>query len=222
METGMITAATTTANTASTSSTAKNTLSQDSFLKLLVAQLKNQDPTSASSQDPNQMIQQLTGFSSLEQATQSNTLLQGLQSQSQALFQAQAASMVGKSVKVDGSGFYLKSGQATMGLNLSATANVTVTITDANGNVVATLPKGEMGAGDNTLTWNGKDASGNTMPDGDYKVSIKATSASGAAVPYTSSLNMKVDSVVFNTDGSISLVSNGHTFDLSNVLQVLA
>ena len=222
METGMITAATTTANTASTSSTAKNTLSQDSFLKLLVAQLKNQDPTSASSQDPNQMIQQLTGFSSLEQATQSNTLLQGLQAQSQALFQAQAASMVGKSVKVDGSGFYLKSGQATMGLNLSATANVTVTITDANGNVVATLPKGEMGAGDNTLTWNGQDASGNTLPDGDYKVSIKATSASGAAVPFTSSLNMKVDSVVFNTDGSISLVSNGHTFDLSNVLQVLA
>ncbi len=223
METGMITAATTTASTTtSTSSTAKNTLSQDSFLKLLVAQLKNQDPTSASSQDPNQMIQQLTGFSSLEQATQTNTLLQGLQSQSQALFQAQAAAMVGKSVKVDGSGFYLKSGQATMGLNLSAAADVTVTITDANGHVVATLPKGEMAAGDNTLTWNGQDSAGNTLPDGDYKVSIKATSASGAAVPYTSNLSMKVDSVVFNTDGSISLISNGHSFDLSNVLQVLA
>jgi flagellar basal-body rod modification protein FlgD len=106
--------------------------------------------------------------------------------------------------------------------SLSAAANVTVTVTDANGNVVATLPKGDLAAGDNTLTWNGKDASGNTLPDGDYKVSIKALSASGAAVPYTSSLNMKVDSVVFNTDGSISLVSNGHTFDLSNVLQVLA
>lgn len=219
METGMVTAATT---TASTTSTAKNTLDQDSFLKLLVAQLKNQDPTSASSQDPNQMIQQLTGFSSLEQATRTNTLLQGLQSQSQALFQAQAAALVGKTVKVDGSGFSLKSGQASMGLNLSGAADVTLTVKDAKGNVVATIHEGNLPAGDQTLTWNGLDAAGNPLPDGDYAVSLKVVSPGGTAVPFSTNLIRKVDSVAFNTDGSITLFSNGQTFSLANVIQVLS
>lgn len=223
METGMITAASTaTPTNTSTSATASNTISQDSFLQLLVAQLKNQDPTSASSQDPSAMIQQLTSFSSLQQATQTNTLLQGLQSQNQAIFQAQAAAMVGKNVKVDGSGFSLKSGQASMGLNLSAAANVTLSVTDASGHVVATIPEGNLAAGDQTLSWNGTGTNGTALPDGDYSVSVSATSASGSAVPYTTSLTRKVDSVIFNTDGSISLVSNGQTFSLSNVLQVLS
>ena len=219
METGMITA--TTPPQASTAATAKNNLGQDAFLQLLVAQLKNQDPTGASA-DPNQMIQQLTSFSSLEQATQTNTLLKGLQSQSMALFQTQAASLVGKTVRVDGSGFSLHGGQASMGLNLSAPADVTLTVRDAQGNVVATLPEGNLGQGDQTLTWNGTDASGNPLPDGDYMVSVSAKSTSGAAVPFSTSLTLKVDSVAFNTDGSISLFSNGHTFSLSNVLQVLS
>lgn len=223
METGLITSTTTApAATGATSATAKNNLNQDSFLQLLVAQLKNQDPTSATAQDPNQMIQQLTAFSSLDQATQTNSLLQGLQSQNQALFQAQAAAMVGKTVKVDGSGFHLQGGQATFGLNLSAPADVTVTVTDAKGNIVATLPEGELAAGDQSIAWNGKDASGNPLPDGDYKVAVKATGSDGKAVPYTTSLTLKVDSVVFNTDGSIALLSNGNRFSLSNVLQVLS
>jgi len=220
METGMITAATSTA-TATQSTSPKNALDKDAFLKLLVAQLKNQDPTGAG-QDPNQMVQQLTSFSSLEQATQTNTLLQGLQSQSQALFQAQAASLVGKTVKVDGSGFALKAGQASMGLNLSASADVTLTVRDPNGNVVATIPEGSLNQGDQTLTWNGTDASGKTLPDGEYQVQVSAKSISGSAVPYTTSLNLKVDSVAFNTDGSISLSANGHVFSLTNVLQVLS
>lgn len=225
MDTSMISSVSTTPSPTSsaTSTTANNTISQDSFLQLLVAQLKNQDPTSASSQDPNQMIQQLTAFSTLDQATQTNTLLQGLQSQNQALFQAQAAAMVGKTVKVDGSGFHLQGGQAgNLGLNLSAAANVTVTVTDASGHVVATLPEGQLSAGNQTVSWNGKDASGNTLPDGDYSVTVNATGADGKAVPYTSNLTLKVDSVVFNSDGSISLMSNGNAFSLSNVLQVLS
>ena len=65
METGMISATTAATTTASKTATAKNSLDKDGFLKLLVAQLKNQDPTGAG-QDPNAMVQQLTSFSSLE------------------------------------------------------------------------------------------------------------------------------------------------------------
>ena len=87
---------------------------------------------------------------------------------------------------------------------------------------MATIPKGTLPAGDQTLTWNGTDGSGNILPDGDYSVAVTATSPSGAAVPYTTSLIRKVDSVAFNTDGSIALFSNGQTFSLANVIQVLS
>lgn len=218
METGMISATTAAATTSS--ATAKNSLDKDGFLKLLVAQLKNQDPTGAG-QDPNQMVQQLTSFSSLEQSQQTNTLLQGLQAQTSGLFQAQTASLVGKNVKVDGSGFNLKSGAASMNLELAAAANVTVTVKDANGKVVATLPQGNLGRGVTTLNWDGRDSSGNALPDGAYKVDVTATGEDGKAATFRTSLTMKVDAVTFK-DGGIYLASGGNIFSLADVLEISA
>jgi flagellar basal-body rod modification protein FlgD len=218
MQTGMISATTATTPTSATTSLS-NTLDANSFLQLLVAQLKNQDPTSASAMDPNAMVQQLTSFSSLQQAQQTNTLLTGLQTQTAGLFQAQMGSLVGKNVEVDGSGFNLKSGAATMNLNLSAAANVTATVKDANGNVVATLPQGNLSSGSNTLTWNGLNSNGVSMPDGSYQVVVAATNSSGTAVPFTTSMTMKVDSVTFNSNGTY-LGSGSNIFSLADVLEI--
>ena len=221
METGMITSTTTAATaSASTAKTPSSALDKDSFLKLLVAQLKNQDPTGAG-QDPNQMIQQLTSFSSLEQAQQTNTLLGGLQTQTAGLFQAQAASLVGKTVTVDGSGFNLRSGAATMNINLSTSANTTLTVKDATGKVVAILPEGYLKAGPNTLSWNGRDANGLALPDGPYSVTVAATDDRGKATPYTTSLSVKVDSVVFK-NGGVYLMAGTNAFALTDVLNINA
>jgi flagellar basal-body rod modification protein FlgD len=185
-----------------------------------VAQLKNQDPTGAG-QDPNQMIQQLTSFSSLEQAQQTNTLLNGLQAQTSGLFQAQTASLVGKNVKVDGAGFNLKAGSAAMNLELSAGADVTVTVKDADGKVIRTLPLGHLNRGLVPLTWDGRDAAGNPMPDGSYKVEVSAKGDDGKPVPFRTNLTLKVDAVTFR-DGGIYLASGGNIFSLADVLEISA
>ena len=218
METGMIGVAASASPTATAA--AKNTLDKDGFLKLLVAQLKNQDPT-GQGQDPNQMVQQLTSFSSLEQMQQTNSLLTGLQTQTSGLFQAQAASLVGKSVKVDGAGFNLKSGSAAMNLELSAAAQVTVTVKDATGKVVAVLPQGQLNRGITALSWDGRDTAGNTLPDGAYKVEVTATGGDGKAVAFRTNLTMKVDAVTF-ADGGIYLASGSHVFSLADVLEITA
>ena len=220
METGMIAAATTAATQASTATSTKNSLDKDGFLKLLVAQLKNQDPTGAG-QDPNQMVQQLTSFSSLEQAQQTNTLLQGLQAQTSGVFQAQAAGLVGKTVKVDGAGFNLASGKATMNIDLSAAASVNITVKDATGKVISLLPQGHLNRGTNTVTWDGRDANGNLLPDGSYKVEVTATGDDGKAVAYKTNLSMKVDAVTFS-NGGIYLASGSNIFSLANVLEISA
>ena len=195
-------------------------MDKDGFLKLLVAQLQNQDPTGAG-QDPNQMVQQLTSFSSLEQAQQTNSLLTGLQTQTAGLFQAQTAGLVGKTVKVDGSGFNLKTGAANMNIELAAGANVTLTVKDANGKVVATLPQGHLNRGLSTMAWDGKDADGNVLPDGPYKVEVTATGDDGRPALFRTSLSMKVDAVTFS-NGGIYLASAGNVFSLSDVLEITA
>jgi flagellar basal-body rod modification protein FlgD len=221
METGMISTTSAAAATSGTAAkTPSNTIDKDGFLQLLVAQLKNQDPTSTS-QDPNAMVQQMTSFSSLEQAQQSNTLLTGLQTQLSGLFQAQSASLVGKTVEVSGSNFNLNSGSASMNLNLGAAANVTLAVKNASGQVVALLPQGNLGSGSNPLTWNGRDANGNQLPDGSYQVVVSATGTNGAQVAYTSSLSAKVTSVSF-LNGGISLSAGGSTYALSDVLKIVA
>ena len=73
------TAATTTS--AATSSTArkaaeKASIDYDSFLKLLIAQMKNQDPTNP--MDATEQISQLATFSQVEQTIQTNSNLETL------------------------------------------------------------------------------------------------------------------------------------------------
>ncbi|MBK9795190.1 MAG: hypothetical protein IPP58_01590 [Holophagaceae bacterium] len=219
MQTGMIGPTTTPLSTGAVTKLASNTIDKNGFLQLLVAQLKNQDPTSGGN-DPNQMVQQLTSYSSLEQQQQTNSLLSGIQGQNTALFQAQAASMVGKRVEVDGSGFNLQSGQSAMNLYLNAAANVKVTVKDASGNTVAELPQGTLSAGKSIVSWDGKDLSGNQLPDGSYKVSITATGQDGRAVAFQTSLIMKVDSVAFSSTGKITLISGTSIFSMENVLGI--
>ena len=73
MQTGII--GSTTASSGST--TSSQSLDKNAFLKLLVAQLQHQDPTNT--QDPAEMIQQLTGFSTVEQIQALGTQMQALQ-----------------------------------------------------------------------------------------------------------------------------------------------
>ncbi len=221
MQTGMIssTPAAAATNSSGATTTPSNTLDANSFLQLLVTQLQNQDPTSASAMDPNAMVQQLTSFSTLQQAQDTNTLLTGLQGQMSGLFQAQSAGLIGATAQVSGSQFNLSSGTASLNVNLNAAANVTLTVSNPSGQVVATLPQGNLNAGSNTLTWNGKDANGNQLPDGTYTVSVTATGANGSAVANTTSLDVTVTGVGFQ-NGTVSISSGSNSYNLSNVLEI--
>lgn len=220
MQSGLVTSTSSTSSTSSSTDTIKKDLDKDAFLQLLVAQLKNQDPTQSS--DPNQMVQQMTSFSMLEQAQNTNTLLTAIQTQNQSLLQTQATSLVGKSVEATSSQFSLTGGVSYLKLNLDAqAASVSVQIKDSSGNTVATINQGSMSAGAHNLNWTGKDANGNTLPDGTYTASVTATDASGKSVNSTMTTKVKVDSVFFK-DGATYIVAGGKQIALSNVTQIYA
>ena len=218
MDTSLVTSATTSA-TGSATKTPSKELDKNAFLQLLVAQLQHQDPTQA--QDSNQMVQQMVSFSSLEQMQNMNSSLQGIQVQNQGLFQAQSASLVGKRVRVATSGFNLKDGKATMGIDLPSDAIVSLNIKDATGKVVSTLNEGSMKAGSQVVNWDGRTAQGDQVPDGSYTVDISAKDASGAPVNATPSAYVTVDSVIFS-NGTVLIQAGGQRFSLSDVNEISA
>lgn len=86
-------------NSASQTSAAEtaSSLGKDEFFKMLIAQLKNQDPLNP--QDGAEFSAQLAQFSSLEQLTNLNKTLEAQGASYSALMNLQSVSMVGKEVE---------------------------------------------------------------------------------------------------------------------------
>jgi flagellar basal-body rod modification protein FlgD len=82
-----------TSTASSTDQTSKTAVDYQSFLKLLVAEMKNQDPTNP--MDSTQYVAQLAAFSQVEQSVQINTKLDQLL-QSSSL--AQADALIGRTI----------------------------------------------------------------------------------------------------------------------------
>jgi flagellar basal-body rod modification protein FlgD len=176
----------TTSNAATSGNSALNSLSSNfsDFLSLLTTQLQNQDPTSP--MDSNQFTSELVQFSSVEQQINTNTSLTQLIQLTQAGEVMQSSAMVGKQVEVQSGDLVLQNGQANVKFTAPAAEPALVSVsTDAGTKVLDTAITATKGA--NTWTWNGKNGSGNSMPDGTYTVAVTGVNADGSssALAYT-------------------------------------
>jgi flagellar basal-body rod modification protein FlgD len=197
----------------------KGAMGQTEFLKLLVTQMKNQDPTNP--MDNQQLTAQMAQFSSLEQLMNINSGLSNLLSASNSTTSAQALTLIGKEVTVQGHNTYMTGGKAadiSMGLSKEAAA-VTVTIEDQNGNVVRKITTGRMAAGEQSLKWDGNSDAGSPLPDGMYTYSVDAKDTSGKPVDVTTYAKGVVSTISF--DKGVAYVHIGDLkFMLSEIVQV--
>ena len=216
-----ITPALTTTSSTAPASTA-NALNQlsgnfDSFLKLLTTQLQNQDPTSPMSST--QFTQQLVAFSQVEQQINTNSNLQTLINLAQSNGTSNAVSYLGKTVTLTSGQAPLTGGVANWNYTLGANAATsTLTVTDANNNVVYVGP-GQTTQGTHQFTWNGQDNAGNQLPDGTYKLTVTAADSGGVSVNSAVSTSGQVTQV--DLSGSTpQLMMGGMEFPLSSVSAV--
>jgi flagellar basal-body rod modification protein FlgD len=158
------------------------TVDKNGFLKLLIAQLQNQDPLQP--MDNQQFAVQLATFNSLEQLMDINKNLTALQTAQGQATQFNAASLIGKQINAEGNKIAVENGApAKLNYQLSANAaNVTVKIQDSNGTPVRQLQIGAQDAGDQTFTWDGQDATGKTVADGIYTFQVTAVNANGKQI----------------------------------------
>ena len=217
----MINAVSTTGSTATGAAAMKQEtgLNQDDFLQLLVTQLQNQDPLNP--QDSSAFVTQLAQITQVEQTYDINSNLQNLLSSQNNAGNVSSVSFLGKQVTAQGSQVSLTSGnQSTLAFTLpSAATQVSVQISDANGNTVRTLTQGATAAGTNGVTWDGLNNSGQTLPTGTYSFSVSGLDANGQAIQGTSMIQGQVTSVNL-TGTSPVLTVNGQDVPLTSVVEV--
>jgi flagellar basal-body rod modification protein FlgD len=195
-------------------------LSQDTFLKLMMAQMKNQDPFHA--QDPSQFLSQLAQFSQvsgIQSMQKSLDTLSGSMLSSQAL---QGTALVGHNVLAPGNIGELAAGGAVRGaVDVPAgTSAIDISVRDAAGALVSRFsvaPTGNL----TEFTWNGTADGGGTAADGKYR--IQATAQIGNSSQSLSTLlQSRVTSVsVAASDGAMTLNTPTGSLTLADVRQIL-
>jgi flagellar basal-body rod modification protein FlgD len=203
------------------SATGGQEMGKDAFLKLLVAQLKNQDPLKP--QDNSEFVAQLAQFSSLEQGMGVNDRLDKLMLQNQGLANANVINMVGDVATVkgnlittDGSGL----GKPVAFTQDKASDHTVVQIQDASGKVIRTLDMGSRPAGINKITWDGRSDEGIVQPAGTYAVSVKANDADGGTISVSQETSGTVLGVAFDKGYPVLQLSNGVSAPVSDLLRV--
>jgi flagellar basal-body rod modification protein FlgD len=181
----------------------KSVLGKDEFLKLLVAQLKNQDPTNP--MDGQQMAAQLAQFSSVEQliaineklATQATTD----SATATAISNSTALNAIGKTVSALGNQIELGGDdEARVRAVVQGTGRGTIRLTDANGTVVATRDLGTVRAGDQQFALGDMTAG---LAAGTYNWTLDVRTAQGATVPVTPFITGRVSGVEYGPGGAM-------------------
>jgi len=207
---------------ASTSNTAETKAIGDynTFLTLLTAQLKYQDPLSPL--DATQFVSQLSQFSQVEQSIVGNqkldTIIKSLGSNSMMA----DVGLIGHKVQLAGGSAELSNGTASLTYSLAKDATQAgVVIRDASGTIVRSMPV-DTSAGEHDLTWDGTSDKGSSLPDGVYTFTFGAADADGKVVASTSYVTAAVTRVETTVDGSELVLSNGMRTPSSAVRAILS
>lgn len=159
---------------------------QDNFLTLLIAQMKNQDPTNP--MDNSQLTSQLAQINTLAGIERLNTTLGMVSGQIDDSLSVNASNMIGKGVMVPGNRILVASAEqegseektetitTPFGFELVRDADsVIITIRDENGNVVREVDLGAIPAGVSSFSWDGELNDGTIAADGSYTFTVNAS-----------------------------------------------
>ncbi|MEC4721373.1 flagellar hook assembly protein FlgD [Noviherbaspirillum sp. CPCC 100848] len=191
---------------------------QDRFMKLLVTQMKNQDPLNPL--DNAQVTSQMAQLSTVTGIDKLNTTLQALQGSYQTSQTLQATDMIGHGVLVPGSDIALVEGASVFGVDIPESIDsMQVTIRAPGGQVVRTMNMGAQEAGTLPLTWDGKTDKGEDAPDGVYKFQISAVREDKAIATKTLSFG-EVSSVTSGAAGIKLTIPGLGTVGFADVRQI--
>ena len=187
------------------------TLGGTDFLTLMLAQLKNQDPTSPV--DSNTFLTQLAQLSEVQGINTLNTSFSTLSNSLTSAQTMQASSLLGHTALVTTPTANLTSGGTVTGAVTvpQTTGSVTLTVADSAGNVIKTINLGAQSAGLASFTWDGTGSTGTAAPTGTYTLSATYGGQTASSAAATTAVNGTVESV------SMGAGATGMTLNVSGV-----
>lgn len=197
----------------------------DMFMRLMIAQLQNQDPTSPA--DTSDFMQQIATMSQVESI---NNLAHTVESTSRSMLSSQAAlqasAMVGQSVYIPGDTVEVgtvASPYAHGSFNLGTSASdVRIKVYNSSGSLVDTMQLGAVSSGEHEFAWQMKfDEEGNPEhPPGDYTFVIERND-DGEYKAVDTNMAYTVNSVTLGENGiGMTVNTNAGSFDVSEVKQI--
>ncbi len=214
------TSSTSTASSSTGFDTQDISATQDRFLKLLVAQMRNQDPLNPLQNS--EVTSQLAQLSTVTGINKLSELVGGLSSSFAEAQSLQAASIIGRGVIVPGNSLDLSNGEAVAAVDLPrAVEQLSITIRNAAGATVHTANLGEQNSGLVQFAWDGKDDKGNAVTPGKYTYEVQG-SAAGKAITGIEKLTYgRVNSVTLGAQGAQLNVDGLGAINLSQVKQIV-
>ncbi len=203
-------------NAAAQTATNDKVVNKDDFFKLLIAQLKNQDPTKP--MEAAEFTAQLAQFSSLEKLDNVNSTLTRLLTHQSYVNKMQSSQLAGKYVTANGdqANWFTAAGRPVdLGYELPGDASrVLITIYDQNGRAVDMLEASNQSKGTNRATWkNGSARSGN------FTFTVAAYDSQGGGIPAQALIEGAVSRVNFH-DGQVYVMVNNKEVGIDQVLSV--
>lgn len=200
------------------SSAASTALNEQDFLKLMTAQLQDQDPLNPISNS--EFFSQIAQFSTVSGIDKLNSSFSALSSQLASSQSLQAANLIGHGVLVPGTQAQLGDSGMFGAVEVTASGPVTVQIRDSSGALVGTLDMGVQPAGTAAFKWDGKDASGNALPQGSYSITAQVGSGANAQAADTDVAAL-VESVSFGSSGLMLNLQGLGEIPFSSVRQII-
>lgn len=169
-------------------------MGKEDFLKLLVAQLENQDPMNPS--DPTEFTAQLAQFSQLEQLTNANESLEGLAVMSSEMERMSALGLIGQDVVAQTDQFHFNGETLELGYRLEAPADdVKLYVLSETGSTLATITAQETDPGEYFIDWDGYSDFGMPLEPGDYSLVVKAVDEEDSLIESLPLIKGRVEAV---------------------------
>lgn len=204
----------------SKSSDPKKALGRDEFLKLLIAQLENQDPTAP--QENGEFVAQLAQFSQLEESQKMSQSFSQFSSAFQSTQHLQATSLVGRPVHVQSSETMLgTTGAISVLADFDIAAQeATLSVYNDSGAVVDQFSLGQQSEGRKEFIWTGVDGNEKRFPQGNYRFEVSA-SRGGVTEAQPVYLSANVNSVTIEPSGKLILNLAGiGPKSMSDIIQI--
>lgn len=200
---------------------AVSTLGSDVFLRLLVTQLQSQDPTNPLKNED--FVAQLAQFTTLEQTTSTNKLLEKLIAQDTQRTQLDLVNLIGRTVVSEGDTVSLgKDDEATLAYALSGTATrVNIEVLGPDQEIIRKLTSTDFETpGAHQVQWDGLNESGDRVPEGVYQFRVKAEDNNKQPVSNFTFARERVANIVFGTESPVVLQS-GKTLHTEDIISIL-